>query len=265
MAQQCILCLPQVLLEYRETMWILSLRMRFPLLIMQPSSIRTSWILEICTGTHISQKNPFRRGAITDLTALPHSNLNSRKSAGRASEGVRGKIQSPQAEMDLQATSSRLVEHLHVVLQTLEGSKGSRTGQANSQQIVPLRIIKYRKPTNIQKTFLYSEGHWTKGIEWEGWENTRGSFYFALHFYFHKKHSFGQYRRQLLKYNRPLVWYSVDLPSYTRFWSIGSQNRKKALQWADDVRLWWNKQCELPTPHTGSERSVFLHSAFSEL
>lgn len=81
----------------------------------------------------------------------PHSNLNSSKLAERSSEGMRSKTQSHHALMYLQATSSRLVEHLHVVLQTLEGSKGSRTGWASSQQIIPVRIIKNRKHTYIQK------------------------------------------------------------------------------------------------------------------
>lgn len=55
---------------------------------------------------HAPQKNSFRCGIITYLIAFPHSNLNSRKSAERPSEGMRCKLQSPQAVMDLQATST---------------------------------------------------------------------------------------------------------------------------------------------------------------
>lgn len=213
----------------------------------------------MCTGNHTPQKNSFRCGVITELSAFPHSNLNSRKSAERSNEGMRSKTQSPQAALDLQKTSSRLVEHLHVMLWTQEGSKGSRICWASSWQILPLRIIKQKNPTYIQKaTGLKVENERDGKINGE-------VIILPCTYIFIKSIPLASTGDRMLKYNRPLVWCSVDLPSYTGFWSIGSQNSKKALQWADDVRLWWNKQCELPTPHRGSQRSVFLHSGFSEL
>lgn len=45
-------------------MWILSVRMWFPLLIMQPSSATSSWMLKMCTGNHVSWKNSFRCGVM---------------------------------------------------------------------------------------------------------------------------------------------------------------------------------------------------------
>lgn len=140
----------------------------------------------MCPGNHSPGKNSFKCGVITDLTAFPHFNLNSRKSAERSSEGMRSKLQSPQAVMDLQATSSRLEEQLHVVLQTLQGSKDSRTGWATSLQIIPLRIIKYRKPTDIQKA---------TGLKVEN-ERDGKILGDVIIVPFYKKHSFGQYRRQ---------------------------------------------------------------------
>lgn len=135
-------------------------------------------------GNHAPWKNSFRCGVIADLTAIPHSDLNSRKSAERdEKEGMK----SPQAVMDLQSTSSSLVEDLHVVLRTLEeSSKVLRIGWANSWQIIPLRIIEYRETTYIQKDA------WLKVEKERDRKILGGSYYFALYFYFHKKHSFGQ-------------------------------------------------------------------------
>lgn len=188
------------------------------------------------------------------------TDLNSRKSVERANEGMRSKTQSHQKELDLHATGSRLVEHRHKVVWTLEGATESRIGWTSSWWIIPLRIIKYRET-------IYSPGSpWTKNREWERWENIEEVIVLPCTYISIKYLStFGQYWRQDAEKGRPLIWSSVDLPSCTYFWHIRSQNSKKAPQWADDVRHWWNKQCELPTPHTGSERSVFFCSAFSEL
>lgn len=60
---------------------------------------------------------------------------------------TRSKIQSHQKELDLHARHSRLVEHLHETLWTLEGATGSRIDWTRSQWTIPLRIIKYRETT----------------------------------------------------------------------------------------------------------------------
>lgn len=248
MAQWCTLCLSQVLLKYQETSWISPLRTQFPLLIMQPSPIKTSWTLEMGPGNHTPQKNSFRCGVAADLTVITHFNLNSRKSAERSSEGMRR----PQAVMDLQSPSSSLMEDLHVVLRTLEeSSKVLRIGWTNSWQIIPLRIIEYRETTYIQKAT------WLKVEKERDGKILGEAIILPCTSIFIKSIPLASTGHRMLKYSRPLVWYS--------FWSIGSQNSKKALQWADDVRLVKQTVWAAHTTHRIIKVYVSLLSLFRTL